>query len=257
MIGDGGHGKVVRELIALMPDARLVAVLDDRYAARADAAGFGRDERRGAHADAGDAHAAGAPVACAAACADSERAGDAPYHGPDGELRGAVSAWRALLVRYPELEFVAAIGDNRTRHAIVRTLEAAGVRFARLIHPAAVVSPRARIGPGAVVMARAVVQPDAVVGAHAIVNTGAIVEHDGVLGECAHAAPGAILTGGAIAGDGALIGAGAVILPGRSVGNWATAGAGAVVTRDVPPGCTAAGVPAAVIRRAEPALSPQ
>lgn len=248
MIGDGGHGKVVRELIALMPDARLVAVLDDRYAARAEAAGFGHDERPDAHAG-----AAGSP----ADCEGGERAGDAPSLGPDGEFRGAVSAWRALLGRYPELEFVAAIGDNRTRHAIVRALEAAGVRFARLVHPAAVVSPRARIGPGAIVMARAVVQPDAVVGAHAIVNTGAIVEHDGVLGECAHAAPGAILTGGAVAGDGALIGAGAVILPGRSVGNWATAGAGAVVTRDVPPGCTAAGVPAAVIRRAEPALSPQ
>ena len=208
MIGDGGHGKVVRELIALTPDARLAAVLDDRYAALAGASGG----------------------------------------GPDGELRGPVAAWRGLLAQDAELRFVAAIGDNRTRQAIVRMLEEGGVRFARLIHPAAIVSPKARIAPGAVVMARAVVQPDAAVGAHAIVNTGAIIEHDAVLGDCAHAAPGSILTGGARAGEGAFVGAGAVILPGRSVGAWSTAGAGAVVTRYVPPGCTAAGVPAAVIR---------
>jgi acetyltransferase EpsM len=217
MIGDGGHGKVVRELIALTPDARLEAVLDDRYAAQA---------------------------------------GEAPHIGPDGELRGPVAAWRGLLEQDAELAFVAAIGDNRVRHAIVRMLEAGGARFARLIHPSAIISPRARIGPGAVVMARAVVQPDAVVGAHAIVNTGAIVEHDCVLGDCAHAAPGAVLAGGVRAGEGALIGAGAVILPGRTVGDWSTAGAGAVVTRDMPPGCTAAGVPAAVIKRTGTALSP-
>jgi hypothetical protein len=60
MIGDGGHGKVVRELIALTPDARLEAVLDDRYAAQA---------------------------------------GEAPHIGPDGELRGPVAAWRGLLER--------------------------------------------------------------------------------------------------------------------------------------------------------------
>mgnify|MGYP002398344309 CR=1 FL=1 len=228
MIGDGGHGKVVRELIALTPGARLAAVLDDRYGERLPSAA--------APAEAGPSPAP-APHAV-------------PSAGPDGEIRGPVAAWRNLLARYPQLEFVAAIGDNRTRRRIVRELEAAGARFARLIHPAAIVSPRARIGPGTVVMARAVVQADAAIGAHAIVNTGAIVEHDCAVGDGAHVAPGAILTGGARADEGAFIGAGAVVLPGRAVGAWAIAGAGAVVTRDVPPGCTAAGVPAAVIRRA-------
>jgi len=214
MIGDGGHGKVVRELIALMPDVRLAAALDDRYSGRDGALPAGAQD------------------------------------GADGEFRGPVEAWRSLLARYPALHFIVAIGDNRTRREIARELEAAGARFARLIHPAATVSPKARIGPGAVVMARAVVQPDAEVGAHAIVNTGAIVEHDCAVGDYAHIAPGAVMTGGARAGEGALLGAGAVILPGRTVGAWAAAGAGAVVTRDVPPGCTAAGVPASVIRQA-------
>ena len=213
MIGDGGHGKIVRELIELTPDAVLAAVLDDRYAE--------------------------------------------PAKGKDGEFRFPVSAWRGLFERYPELEFIAAIGDNLLRQRIARELEDAGARFARLIHPTAVVSARAKIGPGAVIMARAVVQPDAAIGAHAIVNTGAIIEHDCVVGDCAHVAPGAIMTGGAEAGEGALIGAGAVILPGRTLGAWSIAGAGAVVTRDVPPGYTAAGVPAAILPASpEPAFAP-
>jgi UDP-2-acetamido-3-amino-2,3-dideoxy-glucuronate N-acetyltransferase len=50
--------------------------------------------------------------------------------------------------------------------------------------------------------------------------------------------------------DGATIGSGAVILGGVTVGAGAMVGAGAVVARDVPPGATVAGVPAAALARA-------
>jgi len=50
--------------------------------------------------------------------------------------------------------------------------------------------------------------------------------------------------------DGATIGSGAVILGGVTVGAGALVGAGAVVARDVPPGVTVAGVPAAALARA-------
>jgi maltose O-acetyltransferase len=46
-------------------------------------------------------------------------------------------------------------------------------------------------------------------------------------------------------GEGASIGSGAVILGGVSIGSMATVGAGAVVTRDVEPGATVVGNPAA------------
>jgi acetyltransferase-like isoleucine patch superfamily enzyme len=51
-----------------------------------------------------------------------------------------------------------------------------------------------------------------------------------------------------IVDDGASIGSGAVILGGVHIGARALVGAGAVVTRDVAPGATVAGSPAAALR---------
>lgn len=50
-------------------------------------------------------------------------------------------------------------------------------------------------------------------------------------------------------GDNVFIGAGARIIGGVHVGSGARVGANAVVTRDVPPGATAVGVPARIVRQ--------
>lgn len=86
-------------------------------------------------------------------------------------------------------------------------------RTRAVVHPSANVSPSARMGNGALVLAGAIVQPGSAIGDAAIVNTGAIIEHDAVIGEGAHVAPGAVVLGGARVGTCSMIGAGAVILP--------------------------------------------
>ncbi len=53
--------------------------------------------------------------------------------------------------------------------------------------------------------------------------------------------------------DGVMIGEHAVILPGVTIGRNSWIGANAVVTADIPPYSIAAGVPAKVIRRLDPA----
>ncbi len=56
-------------------------------------------------------------------------------------------------------------------------------------------------------------------------------------------------------GNGVLVGAGAKILGNIRIGDGAKIGAGSVVLREVPPGCTAAGVPARLMGCCEPAPS--
>jgi acetyltransferase EpsM len=116
--------------------------------------------------------------------------------------------------------------------------------WAVVIHPAAWVSPSARLEPGTVVLAGAVVNTGAHLGPHAIVNSGAIVEHDVEIGSHAHVAPAATIGGGTRIGDGAFIGLGASVRDHVAIGDRATVGMGAVVVDDVPPGTTVIGVPA-------------
>ncbi|HEY0777081.1 MAG TPA: acetyltransferase [Gemmatirosa sp.] len=158
----------------------------------------------------------------------------------DGIARGEPYPCDATLVAL-------AIGDNAARLAAVARLNPPTV--STLVHPTAVCSPSARIGPGTVVFACAVVNASATVGTAAIVNTGAIVEHDCVLDDGAHLSPGAVLGGAVRVGYAAWIGAGATVIPGVRVGRNAIVGAGAVVIRDVPDGATVVGNPARAITR--------
>lgn len=62
-----------------------------------------------------------------------------------------------------------------------------------LVHPAAWVSPSAKLGPGVIVEAMAVVNANVVVGPGAIIGIGVKVDHDAVIGECAHIDAGATI----------------------------------------------------------------
>lgn len=155
-----------------------------------------------------------------------------PHLGPPEELR-----------LDPDVLGVIGVGSNAARREIARRLDGR-VRWASVVHPAAVLSPEARVEEGAVIFAGAVVQADTVVGRHAILNTGCRVDHDNDIGAFCHVAPGAVLTGKASVGEGVFVGAGAVVAPNRSLGRWCTIGAGGVVVQDLKPGLTYAGVPA-------------
>jgi UDP-perosamine 4-acetyltransferase len=140
------------------------------------------------------------------------------------------------------------IGDNRARCGYVKTLDDHGLPLINAIHPAAGVSPSAKLGRNVVVAAGAVVCTEATIADLAIINTRAAVDHECEIGLAAHICPGANLAGRVRIGARAFVGLGANIIQCLAVGDDATVGAGAVVLRDVPAGATAVGVPARIVK---------
>jgi acetyltransferase EpsM len=138
------------------------------------------------------------------------------------------------------------LGDNKTRKNLATELD---LDWVTVVHPFAWVHPEVRLGVGTIVCAGAVVQPGARIGSHVILNTKASVDHDCYVGDYVHIAV-AHLAGGASADDGAFLSLGSVVLPNLHVGAWAHLGAGSIATKNIPPGSTAVGNPARVIKSA-------
>lgn len=149
--------------------------------------------------------------------------------------------WKALCPR----AFVA-IGDTAIRERVTLLLEDAGFTLVTLVHPWAMVSPSARLGPGVLVGPGAVINADAQIERGCIVNTGAIVEHDCKIGAFSHIAPRAVLGGGVVLGTCCRVCLGAIISDHKTVGGHAIIGAGATVLSSIPNSVLAAGVPAEI-----------
>ena len=168
----------------------------------------------------------------------------------DADIPGVTVSGRVcdLGCRTREYDVFVAVGNNKTRKALLDYAEGLGANIATLIHPSAVVSPSASIGRGSVICPGAVVMTGAVLGEGVIVNTGASVDHDSKIGDTVHIAVGARVAGTVTVGDGVFIGAGAVVVNNLSVCADCTIGAGAAVVRDVKESGTYVGVPAKKIK---------
>jgi sugar O-acyltransferase (sialic acid O-acetyltransferase NeuD family) len=103
---------------------------------------------------------------------------------------------------------IVAIGNNSVRSGLQKRLIETGMPIATIIHPEAMVSPRAVIGAGSTIMAGAVVGTEAELGAGVIVNCGGVVDHHCRLGDFAHLGVNACMAGGSVLGEGAWMQAG-------------------------------------------------
>lgn len=165
------------------------------------------------------------------------------------EQRHGVPVLRSLEALFARVDrdavrMLIAIGDCDARLRLAARCAAQGLRFAKVVHPGAVISTGAEVGAGCFVAAGAVLGPGAKLGAHCIVNTRASVDHDCVLDEGVHVAPGATLGGAVKVGRGAWIGLGASVRDHVTIGARALIGVGAVVVEDVAENTLAYGCPA-------------
>jgi sugar O-acyltransferase (sialic acid O-acetyltransferase NeuD family) len=150
--------------------------------------------------------------------------------------------------------FVFGIGsplNHRRRRAILQRCHIPPERFETVVHPSAVVSPRARLGRGVVVFPHVTVGSSAVVGDHVLLLPSCVISHDDVLGDFTCVAAGASVSGHVTIGDSCYLGTRSAIIGHVSIGPGALIGMGAVVLHDVPPNVVVAGNPARILRRYE------
>lgn len=139
---------------------------------------------------------------------------------------------------------IVAIGNAKIRECIQVKLN----DLVTLIHPAAIISRRVKIGIGTVIMAGAVINSDVLIGDGCIINTGSTVDHDCKIDSYVHVSVGAHVAGTCKIGKDTWIGAGATVSNNVNISSGCMIGAGAVVIKNLEETGTYIGVPAKRIK---------
>ena len=144
------------------------------------------------------------------------------------------------------------VGNPATKRKLACSLRGRVAGFPQLVHPNVVMSSRVDMGEGVIITAGNILTTETRLGDFSMLNLMCTVGHDSTIGEYATVSPGVNVSGNVHIGEGADIGTGVKIVQGVGIGEWTIVGAGAVVARDLPPNCTAVGVPAKPIKLREP-----
>lgn len=158
----------------------------------------------------------------------------------------------AALNAAPEpLQVVVAVGNSRSRAAVVARLTSPTLTFPPLIHPGVALEPeqQIRVGAGSIISQGCILTCDIVLGRHVLLNLGCTIGHDAVLEDFCSLMPHANVGGEAYLATGVYMGTNATVINQVRVGANTIIGAGAVAVRDVAGNCTAVGVPAQVIKQ--------
>jgi sugar O-acyltransferase (sialic acid O-acetyltransferase NeuD family) len=152
---------------------------------------------------------------------------------------------------HPEAAVLAVPGGPASylaRRGIIEGLALPRERFARVIHPAARVSPLATLGSNLLLMAGVVVTSNARIGEHVCILPNTVVHHDVAIGDRCLIGSNVTLAGGVLLGENCYVGSGSSIMHGISVGAGALIGIGSNVIRDVAPAARVAGNPARTLQ---------
>lgn len=167
-------------------------------------------------------------------------------------ILGGIEQLENLMIEFPRLEAVIAVGNTETRKKIAERFGRKGLRFCKLIHPTAVISNRVSIGPGTTIAAGSVLTVDIQIGSHVLVNPNCSIAHDAQIGDFVTINALCAISGNNHIGEGVYLGVSSCTIQGVKIGAWSTIGAGATVINDIPSGVVAVGVPARVIKKKTP-----
>lgn len=147
-----------------------------------------------------------------------------------------------------ECYFVGTTAPNR-QQLVEEIRSRFGITCCNLIHPAAVVSPHAKLASGVYISEHSSIGSGAEIGEQVFVGPKVRLGHDTVVESYARIFSGCNVAGHTRVGYGATIGMGATVLEELEIGPEAYVAAGAVVTRDVPARVLVAGVPAEIKKK--------
>jgi sugar O-acyltransferase (sialic acid O-acetyltransferase NeuD family) len=149
----------------------------------------------------------------------------------------------------PGDQIVIAVADMAARRELAARCEAQGLDFATVMAPQFIRYRDVEIGEGGIFCAGSIVTSNVRIGRHFHCNLNSYIAHDCRIGDFVTFAPNVCCNGSVTIEDDVYIGTGAILKPGVRIGRGAMVGMGAVVLKDVPPGQTVVGNPAAPIRR--------
>ena len=165
----------------------------------------------------------------------------------DTKVHGYPVYGREAFMRWPEANVLAVPGSPtsyKMREQIIASLGIGADRFATVIHPSAIVSPRAKLGCNVLIMAGAVITSNAVIGDHVCVLPNTVIHHDVIIGAWSLIGSNVTIAGHVTIGNNCYVGSGVSIMNGLHVGNGALVGIGSNVIRDVVAGDKVVGNPA-------------
>ena len=153
----------------------------------------------------------------------------------------------------PNGVYLCGFGQPATKSRLMEPLLKGKASFITFVHPSVLIGERVRLGRGVVLCPGVILTCDVLLGDFVTVNLNTTIGHDVEVGEWATVSSHCDLTGHVKVGASVFIGSKASVIPSRKIGAGAIVGAGAVVFRDVPPGATVIGNPAATLKVAGPA----
>lgn len=141
---------------------------------------------------------------------------------------------------------ICAIGNCQARFDICSKLAALGYHFATIVHPQAIISPRAQIGDGVFICAGSVIDPCVKIDNWSIINKNCSISHETTIGKACHIAPASAVAGNCKIGKRVWLGLHSTVIEKISIGKDSFIGAGSVVVSSFADGSFAYGVPAKI-----------
>lgn len=166
-----------------------------------------------------------------------------PYLGSLKELN-AVSS---------EVNLVIGIGNCKAKRKIFEQIDNSKIKFPILFHPSVQLRDFqfSKVGEGSVICQNVVITTNVKIGKHVLISPASTVAHDVEISDFCSLMYAVNLAGNVKLNRGVYIGTNATVIQLLEVGENSIVGAGAVVTRSLPANCTAAGLPARIIKTHE------